>query len=188
MREEGFKPMVFTGHGLIAAFFIMTTMVAATALRRIRVRAVNLPPPGVAAYLAGMLVLCKSGAALVYGMVLAPPVRFASARLQTRIAVMLVAVALAFPLLRTADLFPTTALVDTASEFSKSVRLAEIRFDCKQKLRERASERFWFGWGRMAAAGFTTRMAAIEAFESEGEFLARGFVFFTRSRCTVRAC
>ena len=107
MREEGFRPMVFTGHGLIAAFFTMTTVVAAAALWRIKVRAVNLPPAGAAAYLAVMLVLCKSGAALVYGMVLAPLVRFASARLQPRVAVLLVAIALAFPLLRTADLFPT---------------------------------------------------------------------------------
>ena len=149
MREEGFRPMVFTGHGLLAAFFMMTTMVAAATLWRIRVRAVNLPPAGVTAYLAVMLVLCKSGAALVYGMVLAPLVRFASARLQTRVAVMLVVVALAFPLLRTADLFPTTTLVDAASEFSpERASSLEFRFNHEQRLLKRESERFWFGWGR----------------------------------------
>ena len=60
MREEGFRPMVFTGHGLIAAFFITTTLVAAASLWRIRVRVVNLPPAGATAYLAVMLVLCRA--------------------------------------------------------------------------------------------------------------------------------
>jgi hypothetical protein len=149
MREEGFRPMVFTGHGLIAAFFLMTTVVAAVALWRLKVRSFNLPPPGIAIYLAGILALCKSGAALVYGVLLVPLVRFASAKLQTRVAVFLVAVALAFPLLRSANLFPTTTLVSIASHFSQERAASlEFRFDHEQALLERANERFWFGWGR----------------------------------------
>ena len=39
--------------------------------------------------------------------------------------------------------------MDTASEFSKErASSLEFRFDHEQKLLERASERFWFGWGR----------------------------------------
>jgi hypothetical protein len=149
MREGGFRPMVFTGHGLIASFFIMTTAVAAVALWRLKVRAVNLPPPAIAAYLAGLLVLCKSSGALIYGLVAVPLVRFASVRLQLGIAVILVTLALAFPLLRTADLFPTAALVNVASEFSaERAASLEFRFDHERALLERANEKFWFGWGR----------------------------------------
>jgi hypothetical protein len=149
MRDEGFRPMVFTGHGLIASFFIMTTAVAATSLWRLKVRAVNLPPPALVAYLAGLLVLCKSSGALIYGLVAMPLVRFASVSWQLRVAVMLVTMALAFPLLRTADLFPTAALVNVASEFSQQrADSLEFRFRNEQALLERANEKFWFGWGR----------------------------------------
>jgi hypothetical protein len=149
MREGGFRPMVFTGHGLIASFFIMTTAVAAAAFWRLKVRAFNLAPPAIAGYLAGLLVLCKSSSALIYGLVAMPLVRFASVRLQLGAAVVLVTLALAFPLLRTADLFPTAALVNVSSEFSQErADSLDFRFRNEQALLERANEKFWFGWGR----------------------------------------
>ena len=108
-----------------------------------------LPPPAIVGYLAVIQVLCKSAAALSYAILLGPLVRFASARFQLRVAVLLVAVALAFPLLRTVDLFPTTTLVETASAFSQErADSLQFRFDHEQALLQRASERFWFGWGR----------------------------------------
>lgn len=149
VREDGYRPMVFTGHGLIAAFFMMTSVVAAATLWRLKIRAVNLPPPAITAWLGVIQVLCKSAAALSYAILLAPLVRLASARLQLRIAVFLVLLALAYPLLRTVDLFPTTTLVETASAFSpERADSLKFRFDHEQALLQRASERFWFGWGR----------------------------------------
>ena len=38
MREGGFRPMVFMGHGLLAAFFLMTSILAAATLWRSRVQ------------------------------------------------------------------------------------------------------------------------------------------------------
>jgi hypothetical protein len=149
VREDGYRPMVFTGHGLIAAFFLMASVVAATTLWRLKIRAVNLPPPAIVTYLAVIQVLCKSAAALTYAILLTPLVRFASARLQLRIAVLLVAVGLTFPLLRMMDLFPTTTLVETASVFGQErADSLQFRFDHEQALLQRANERFWFGWGR----------------------------------------
>jgi hypothetical protein len=149
MRDEGFRPMVFTGHGLIASFFTMTTAVAAAAFWRVKVRAVNLPPPAITAYLLAMLVLCKSAGSLIYGLVAMPLVKFASGKLQLRIAVILVTVALAFPVLRTADLFPIDAIVKIASEFSQDrADSLAFRFRNERALLERANEKFWFGWGR----------------------------------------
>jgi hypothetical protein len=149
MREGGFRPMVFTGHGLLAAFYIMTTVVAGTALWRVRVRLLSLPTAGLTIYLSGILFLCKSAGALIYGLALAPLVHVASARLQLRVAVLLVTLAVTFPLLRAADLFPTALLVNTATEFSSErASSLQFRFDQEQALLTRANERFWFGWGR----------------------------------------
>ena len=140
MRDGGFRPMVFMGHGLLAAFFTMTTVVAAATLWRIR---------GVTCYLTGVLILCKTFGALLYAVVLVPLVRFANPRLQVRIALLLVSLALAYPMLRSFDLVPTNAILDAASSISPQ-RAASLKFRLsnEDKLLERASQRFTFGWGR----------------------------------------
>src|SRR5262249_33639153 len=66
-RDGGYRPAVFLGHGLIVAFFIMTTTVAAAALWRTRTTVLRIPAAGITPYLAGMLVLCKTLSALIYG-------------------------------------------------------------------------------------------------------------------------
>ena len=106
-RDSSFRPVVFLGHGLLVAFFAMTTTVAATALWRTRTRIGQLAPGGVTAYLGFVLVLCKTFSALAYAALLVPLVRWASPRLQVRVASMLVLVALSYPMLRVADLVPT---------------------------------------------------------------------------------
>jgi len=149
IREGGFRPMVFMGHGLLAGFFIMTTAVAAAALWRTQTRVQRLPPAGVTGYLSVVLVLCKTLGALIYGAVLVPLVRFAKPRTQFRVALVLVSIALTYPLLRYADLIPTRSMVEAASLISteRAVSL-KTRFDNEDQLLERAGERFLFGWGR----------------------------------------
>jgi len=149
MRDGGFRPMVFMGHGLLAAFFMMTAVVAATALWRARIRVAPAPPITVAAYLSVLLVLCKSMGALLYGFVLVPLVRLAKPRLQLRVAVVLATIALAYPMARMADLVPSRLLLEWAASVSQdrgdSLR---TRFVQEGQLLERASQRFIFGWGR----------------------------------------
>jgi hypothetical protein len=149
MRDGGFRPVVFLGHGLLVAFFGMTTTVAAAALWRTRNRVGRLPPSGITAYLSFVLVLCKTGSALVYAAVLVPLVRWASPRAQIRVACILASITLAYPLLRVADLVPTTSILELASSVSAD-RTASLktRFDNEDQLLERAWERKWFGWGR----------------------------------------
>ena len=72
VREGGFRPMVFMGHPLAAAFFVMTSTVAAAALWRAQTRLLRFPALGVTAYLSATLVLCKSLASLIYGVALVP--------------------------------------------------------------------------------------------------------------------
>lgn len=149
MRGGGFRPMAFMGHGLLASFFVMTCLVAATAFWRLNVKPAGLSPGGVAGYLGIVLVACKSLGALVYGLGLAPAVRWARPRAQIRIALVLALVGLTYPVMRTFDLFPTGALVQAAGGISKDrASSLEFRFENEDKLLAKASERFWFGWGR----------------------------------------
>jgi hypothetical protein len=150
MRYGGFRPVVFLGNGLIAAFFMATTFIAAAALWRTRTRAVvSLPPAGISAYFGFVLVLCKSAGALVYAALIGALVHWFRPKSQVRIAVLLASIAAAYPLLRMADCFPNTQLVELASVFNEDrAKSLEFRFDQEQRLLEHSSERIWFGWGR----------------------------------------
>lgn len=150
VRYGGFRPMVFMGHGLLAAFFMMTAVVAATALWRAGARVASPSPAAVTAYLSVILVLCKSLGAMLYGFALVPLIRLAKPRLQLRIAMVLATIALAYPLLRSADVVPTRLLLEWTRTVVNVERGASLqtRFDQEGQLLERASQRFLFGWGR----------------------------------------
>jgi hypothetical protein len=149
VRDGGFRPVVFLGHGLIVAFFMMTTVVAAAAYWRALMPFGRLPASGVTAYLGGVLVLCKTLGALVYGAALTLLVRFTPPRLQLRIALVLVAIALLYPTLRAADLFPTRTLVELAQSVSEErAQSLKFRFDNEDMLLNHAWQRFMVGWGR----------------------------------------
>jgi hypothetical protein len=149
VRDGGFRPVVFMGHGLMVSFFMMTTVVAAVALWRTRASVRNLPPGGVAAYLSIILILCKSSAALLYGGASAILVRFTKPRLQLRIALVLAVIGLLYPILRTADFIPTAAMIEAAKLISTDrADSLSTRFEQEDQLLKHASDRFVFGWGR----------------------------------------
>ena len=149
MRDGGFRPVVFIGHGLGVAFFAMTTVVAATALWRTQVRIFRLPAGIITLYLGVVLLLCKTLGSLVYTALATPLVRYATPRLQLKLATVLVSIALLYPTLRAADLLPTTQLVDMATWVSEErAESLKFRFDQEQQLLDHASKRFLFGWGR----------------------------------------
>src|SRR5262249_13356926 len=90
IRDGGFRPVVFLGHGLLVAFFMMTTAVAAAAFWRTRSRLIRMPAEGITAYLGGVLLLCKALGAFIYGAVLVPLVRFTRPQVQVLAACALV--------------------------------------------------------------------------------------------------
>jgi hypothetical protein len=149
MRDGGYRPTVFMGHGLLVAFFVMTTVVAAAAFWRTQTRVFRFAPVWVTTYLSAMLVLCKSLGALIYGAALVPLIRFAKPQFQVRIAVILVAIAMLYPLLRAADIFPIGPILEVATSISEQrARSLETRINNEHQLLESASQRFIFGWGR----------------------------------------
>lgn len=150
MREGGgFRPMAFMGHGLIACFFVMTTVVAAATLWRIREPVFGVKAGLPALYLGGVLAICKSGAAMIYGALLGPLVAWASPKLQMRIAVVLAALALLYPLMRLAELVPTRPLIEASASLSASrAGSLQFRFDQEEALLGKVAERPLFGWGR----------------------------------------
>jgi hypothetical protein len=159
IRDGGFRPMAFMGHGLTAAFLVANAAIAAATIARLQTESksslnhtesksgFNHKPAFV--YLNVVLLISKSLAATVYSMALGSTVLFLKAWTTIRIACLLASVALIYPALRMADLFPTTLAVDLASQISDArAESLAFRFANEDSLLERAKERSLYGWGR----------------------------------------
>ncbi len=150
-RYGGFRPVVFLINGLAVSFFLMTTVLAALAIWRAKKKTLirTIPLRGAAAYLALVVVLTKSAGALLYTIVAGMLVGLVKPRTLIRTATVLVTITLAYPLLRAADVFPTSTMVNVASIVNEERGSSlKARFDQEDQLLARASERVIFGWGR----------------------------------------
>ncbi len=148
MRAGGFRPIVFLPHGLWLALFICTAMLSAAALTRETPHAERWKMILIIAYLSVLLVLCKSLASLVYGIVLLPVVLFMPARWQIRLAVGFAVIAVVYPMLRNIGVVPIDAILAQAEAFSPDrAQSLGFRFHNEEQLLARAAEKPWFGWG-----------------------------------------
>jgi hypothetical protein len=149
MRYGGFRPVVFMENGLTAAFFLMTTFLAAVAMWRLHDRIKPFPPVGSPVYIGAIIVLCKSAGALVYAVVAGIFVRWMKPKAQLRLAVVLAVIGLLYPVLRVTDLFPDKVLVEAAASIDQErADSLKFRFDQERQLLDHAWQRFAFGWGR----------------------------------------
>jgi hypothetical protein len=159
-RWGGYRPQVFMPNGLALGLAMAIATLAATLLARARVRIRSVPCSAIAAYLGVILVLCKSTAAIVYGLVLAPALALAPARWLSRGAVAIACLVLLYPTLRVTGVFPEQEIVGLASTVSAArAESLAFRFENEDQLVVRALERPWFGWG--------TKMRPI-VFDAEG--------------------
>jgi len=150
IREGGYRPVVFMGHGLLTTFFLMTTGVAAAAFWRTRTRIFKLSPAGITVYLYALLILCRSAGNIIYGTFAIPLTRWGSPRISAFVSLVLVSLALGYPMLRAQGLVPTKWIMETSDELGSADRAGSIgaRFRNEGELLERAAERPLFGWGR----------------------------------------
>lgn len=148
LREGGFRPMAFMGHGLLAAFFVMASLLSAAALWRSRIPA-TVPWSTITIYLGAVLLICKSLGALIYGSFGSVLILFARSRTLVTVACILVAISLGYPMLRFFGLMPTTAIVGLARSIdTERADSLQFRLNNEDQLLARALERPVFGWGR----------------------------------------
>ncbi len=149
IRQGGYRPIVFLPHGLWLAFFMATALFSLAALSRNVEGATRLRYLLATAYLAGVLVLCKSAASLLYGIAFTPVVLLTSPRGQIRLAILLATVAIIYPMLRNTGLVPIDAILAQVEAFSpERAQSLGFRFENEDRLLERAHEKPWFGWGQ----------------------------------------
>ncbi len=149
IRAGGFRPVVFVGHGLGVAFFTMLAFVASVILWRIRRRSFwNIKNRWVVSYLFILLLLCKSMASFVYGCLLLVLIGFVRPKNQIRIALLMVIIALTYPLTRGMDLFPVQEISEIAENISaERAHSFNFRVENENRLLDKTEDRPYFGWG-----------------------------------------
>ncbi|MEM1297810.1 MAG: hypothetical protein AAGH68_00930 [Pseudomonadota bacterium] len=148
IRQGGYRPVVFLGHGLLVATFVAAALVAASAMWRSSNGPWRQRWAAAAALLAALLVLCKSLGALALGALGAVVVALGGRRLARLAMLGVVAMTIAYPALRTSNVLPVSAIVTTVEQV-RPERAQSLRFrlDNETILLARAQARPAFGWG-----------------------------------------
>jgi hypothetical protein len=151
-RFGGYRPWAYMINGLALAIFLATALLAAVSLARARlpIRTPLFPIPAVLAsfWLAGVLVACKSVAAMVTGLLLSLALAFLRIRALAALAVALATFVLVYPLLRALDAVPLGPVVALAGELSpERARSLAGRIETEDLMLAKARERLAFGWG-----------------------------------------
>ena len=148
MRGDGFRPVVFLGHGLLVGFYVATVFAAAVALGKVKEGPLKTATFMKVAFIAVVLVISKAIAAMIYGFSMFLVVRFFKPIMHVRIAAILVTVVVIFPVLRTENFIPTQAIVEyIKTKDEDRAQSIEFRFDNEDVLLEKAQLRKYFGWG-----------------------------------------
>ena len=148
VRYGGYRPIVFLYHGLWVAFFAMISLASIAILFRTSENRKKAMLFLALFYMAAVLILCKSVASVFYAAALLPLLLFVPGRMQIRIAAVLVAIAIAYPALKGADLVPEEAILQMAEKIdAERAGSLRYRFDNESVLLDRAMDRPFFGWG-----------------------------------------
>lgn len=148
IRFGGYRPLVFLYHGIWVALFAMMVVIAALAVAKAEAGKEKLFAYLACGYMLVVLVLCKSMGALLFAIFLVPVVFLFKRNAQIKIAAMISALALGYPLLKGFDLVPVQWMLDQAAAVSEERSASlKFRFDNEIILMERAMLKPLFGWG-----------------------------------------
>ncbi len=148
MRDGGFRPVVFIGHGLGVAIQMTFAMIIVAGLIGIDSAANRKKWTFALGWLTMTLILTKTLGALLIATILVPLVFFTRPRTQVIFAAVVAGVVMIYPILRGADMIP----VDRVMAFAESInpeRAASLntRTENEEILLEKARQRPYFGWG-----------------------------------------
>jgi len=148
VRDGGFRPVVFLGHGLEAALFAAIAVIAAAVAARAKWHLLRIPAGVVTAYLSVILLFCKTMGAAVYALVLVPIILFRAPKTWVNVACGATLLVCAYPLLRTFSLIPVEHIASAAKTISVDrAGSFEVRVKNEKALLAKANEKPFLGWG-----------------------------------------
>ena len=148
MRENGYRPMVFEGHGLGLAFWMSTCVLAGAALLKNKIRATILSPLASVCYLFVILIFCKTWSAIFYamlGMIFILKLRPVT---QVKWSLILAMLVILYPVAKVNGISPEKEIISVISQYNpERAQSLEFRFQNENELLVHALERPYFGWG-----------------------------------------
>jgi len=148
IRQEGFRAVVFLGHGLLVSMFLTIILGVACTLKKQKINTPFIHINFIIIYLLVVLILSKSSGPLVLGIVLILGILFIPLKLEKYLLTVLTFIVIFYPLLSIFHLFPHDQLVNMSSFFSpERADSLEFRFFHEQRLLQHAEDEFLFGWG-----------------------------------------
>ena len=177
VRFDGFRSVVFLGHGLIVAMYVAIVLGAACILLKEKIRVKILSPWLIVLYFIVLLLLSKTVGAFLLGIILFVSIVWLPLNIARNIAVTLMVIVITYPLLSTLEIFPHQKLIQLATSFDAARgESLGFRFAQETQLLAHAQEKLffgWGGWGRNRLASSTTDGYWIILFGQYGLF---GFV------------
>jgi hypothetical protein len=144
VRDGGFRPVVFLGHGLLVATFIAMACISAASLWKTRKTGLF-----IVIYLFTILLLCKTLGALLYAIIGLGVVMFLDRKRHIQASLVLAGFVFIFPILRGEGFIPTDWSVEFISQYSEErAQSLNFRFENEEILLEKANEKQFFGWGK----------------------------------------
>jgi len=147
-RFGGFRPVVFLGHGLVVAMFLVVVLASSVMLWKEKIKATRYSPFAVVVYLLVLLFLCKSVGPAILGILYFIFMGWSSIKVIKAFTILITVVIITYPLLCIYGIFPHELLVNLAEplDASKSSSLA-FRFYHENRLLDLAVQKPIFGWG-----------------------------------------
>lgn len=147
VREGGYRPIVFIGHGLGLAFWFSSCVIAAFALKKNKVRVSFLSGSMLVGYLIFILLLCKTWSALAYVAFGILFISRVSPSKQVKWSLLLAALILTYPITKTSGVFPDKEIISSIQDFSvERAQSLAFRFQNEDALLTHALEKPYFGW------------------------------------------
>lgn len=180
VRYDGFRPLVFMGHGLLVSVFYVLVFGVAAVYDKLKLRVSFIPTKYFVLYLFAVLVLCKSLGSILFATAVFICIFFLSEKMISRAAFLIMVFVFAYPAIRVMDLVPVDRILEISmEEFGvERTKSLSVRFENEQELLERAREKFMFGWGTWGRNQLPDSITDGRWIIAVGEFGVIGFVCF----------
>ena len=148
VRDGGYRPMVFIGHGLGLAFWFSTAIVAAGALCKNKVRTAITSPFATLSYLVIILIFCKTWSAMLYAFFGLWFIYKLKPSKQVKWSFIIAVMFTLYPVAKVANVFPQDAIISAISQYSSErAQSLEFRFKNEDEMLAHAMKKPFFGWG-----------------------------------------
>lgn len=148
VRYGGFRPVVFLGHGLWVSMYIVVVIGAAITLSKLKLKLSKPPNAAVVVFLILLLIFSKGFGSIILGLILLFAIWVLSPRMIYLVSITIAMLSITYPFLCLTENFPHQLVIENIDSISPAqAGSLQFRFNHEIALLERATERFFFGWG-----------------------------------------